>query len=529
MRVKSYPKLKLEGAAALDGTRYIAIVHQGEEWLAPHKVLLTDAAQAFQSLAEQGMPIGGRSFIAQLQAEIDQITDFPKREILREPGWNGPIYARADGEALLPNAAVQSGDTPAIGFPRHPDRYSCAGSLKTWKDTVAALLLTDPLLTLLVGLALAPVARSLSSRSIPPVACQVVAERHCNTIRRVALSTVGSMSAGSLESDSIEKLLRAPDHYIEAARDNLLVLGDVAGYLAGGSDKKRLAAVRSLVFDRLLPTGGGHLNAVGKPAPSFIVVENRPLAELLSLESVAANRLNQQVPLINAPRCTFDRLSYHGDLHGQAAWRDAINTMTECYGHPLLAFQRGLVEERSETGAVSAQESLDEDLAEFWSYARNRVPDDELADDLIHPFALGYAALVAAQRIRVIPKSKTRKSIFGSAFNGFASNHSPVASAAKVLRAIASDPGVLHIDRIDKSLGKQDLQKVPAFIKTFGHDKRELWVTTAHKKDTFDWLTFRKLPDFDEFYLGKGERDREGGKRVIGGWKDARVLRFRLP
>ena len=49
------------------------------------------------------------------------------------------------------------------------------------------------------------------------------------------------------------------------------------------------------------------------------------------------------------------------------------------------------------------------------------------------------------------------------------------------------------------------------------------------KKEVFDWPVFSKLSDFSDWYRGKGEKDRAGGKRVIGGWKDARVLRFRLP
>lgn len=229
MPTKLYPNLKVEGCAAPDGTLYIPIKHHDEEWLPRRKALLTDAAKTFQSLAEQGIAIGGRAFMAQVLEELHKVRDFPEREILQHPGWSGSIYGRPDGEVLTPAVTQQSGTAPGVSYYRHPNRHSRKGSQKAWKLKVATPLLEDDVATILMGAAIAPVVRPLLSRPVPPLSYQLITDQNCHALRRVALSVVGSISQDSLQTDPVEKLVANPGRYIEASRDSLLVVGDLSG------------------------------------------------------------------------------------------------------------------------------------------------------------------------------------------------------------------------------------------------------------------------------------------------------------
>ena len=101
-------------------------------------------------------------------------------------------------------------------------------------------------------------------------------------------------------------------------------------------------------------------------------------------------------------------------------------------------------------------------------------------------------------------------------------------TARSILTELASRYDVLNINEVDPAMGKAELENAPAFIRLLKNGTRELWVTTG-QKEGFDWATFEKLPDYGHWHCGKDEKGRDGAKRVIGGWKDARVVRFRLP
>lgn len=255
------------------------------------------------------------------------------------------------------------------------------------------------------------------------------------------------------------------------------------------------------------------------------------MAKLLNLESEAADRLNQLMPLINVPPGTLDRLDGETGLEGSSrqAWSEVIIKMGELYGRALLTYQRRLVARRSEKGLSDLQTALNHDFGSFRHNVEQHTSDDELPTSLVDPFALTYMAFKAAERLKVLPKSADRQLATWRVFKRFVEERPRPVSAASILTDIASLPDVLNVEDIDDTMGKAELQAAPAFIKTRHHGRRELWVETARKKEVFDWPMFSKFPDFDQWFCGKGEKDRAGGKRVIGGWKNARVLRFWLP
>lgn len=529
MPTKLYHKTKIRGVRAPDGAEYILIKQDGRAWFVPRASLLTDAGGAIATLSEQGLVAGGRGYIAQILEEVLELGDFVPIELLAHSGWNGALFARGDGEILSPRAS-SSGDIPGIAYYRYPSRFRRLGRRKDWKRKIAPELLKSDVALFLMCLPFAAVVHRLMPTEGAPAAFQIVTGDKQGAVRRVALSVTGSMAAEGLITDPIDRVLRQPGRYIEASRDNLLILGDIDGYLCGGSDKKRASAVRQLVFDHLLSSGGS-TNNNGAQAPTFLIVESQPLTAVLGLDATAAERLQQTVPVINIPPGTFVRPDDHAVLVGvpKKVWGNATDEMVSCFGHALREFQRKLVERRSVIGFADLQQELSADFDNFYAQAERIIGSDNLPSELVRPFALVHAAFKMAERLRVLPKVERKPPAAWSVFKSFLADRPKPVTAARILAEVASKPNVLKLEDVTSAMGKDELQAVPAFTKELDDGRRELWVLTSQKDQTFDWPLFRQLPDFPNYFRGKGEKDRNGSKRVIGKWKQARVIRFSLP
>ena len=255
------------------------------------------------------------------------------------------------------------------------------------------------------------------------------------------------------------------------------------------------------------------------------------LAVLLGLDPTSTDRLQQTVPVINIPAGTFCRRDDREASIGlpKTVWGNASDKMVTCFGHALREFQHRLVERRARFGLAKLQTELNNSFETFRAKAQNVAADDQLPDELVRPFALVYAAFRMAERLKVLPTTEREQPSVWSVFESFAADRPKAPTAARILAELADGPGTLRIEEIGASMSKAELQNVPAFTKELKDGKRELWVLTAQKKVVFDWPTFSKLPDFETYFRGKVEKDRMGGKRVIGKWQDARVIRFRLP
>lgn len=529
MPTKLYLNTKIKGVLAPDGGEYVSIKQDRTTWFVRRAALLTDPAATIATLAEQGLVAGGRGYNAQITEDAREITDFNPREVLPHPGWNGLLFARGDGEILSPRAA-SPGNIPGVAYYRYPARFRRSGRRKDWKRDIAPELLKNDMATFLMCLPFAAVVHALMRAEGGPPAFELVTTEKQGAVLRVVLSVTGSMAGEGLAPDPIERVLREPERHIEASRHNLLIVGDIEGYLSGVSDKKRSNAVRQLVFDHLLARVGS-MNGKGAPAPAFVTVGSQPLAVLLGLDPTSTDRLRQTVPVINIPAGTFSRRDDRDALIGlpKAVWGNASDKMVTCFGHALREFQRRLVERRGQIGLAKLQTELSKSFETFRAKAGSIAADGHVADELVHPFALVYAAFRMAEQLKVLPTTKFKQPAVWTVFKGFMADRPKQLTAAKILAELADGPGTLRIEDIGASMSKAELQNVPAFTKQIKDGKRELWVLTSQKKVVFDWPTFSKLPDYEAHFRGKGEPDRMGGKRVIGKWQDARVIRFRLP
>ena len=522
-----YQQLKVRGCKAPNKRKYVGIKQHKQEWFVPFDELLRDPAAAFQSLAEQGVPVGGRGFVAQVMEEVHGITEFPDEEVLTHSGWNGPLYARIDGEVIVPAATAKAGAAPSVGFRRQFDRYCRSGSSKHWLRKVAEPLKDSETAAILMGIAFAATVRPLIPYAISPIACQIVAAKNVSVVQRVLLSVIGSAHTDHLAPDPIKRLLARPERLIQGACDQLMVIDDLRGYLCGGSGKKRRDEITALVFDHLLSSEGGNTNATGNLAPSFVIVEDRPLAELLELDGEAAARLDRRLPTITLQIDAFAPRADEEACRTSMRLQKAFSLMADHYGTALRAFQRALVEDRAAQGPAAFQDQLARDYEMFMGAVGEPGRYDDAVEAMVPFFALTEVALKAAERLAVIPAAAINSAASWALFKQFLQDRPHPPSAAAILLEIASRPEVLDVDSIDPDQGKAELREVPAFKKRI-RDESELWVTTDQKKRTFDWPRFKKLPDFKQFYVGRGEGDRDGKKCKIGEWR-TRVLRFRLP
>ena len=260
-------RCRITGAQAPDGQKLIALKQRGRSWYTNFDALVLDPKSSFRELAEQGFWTGGQAHIAMMLEAVRTIERFVPVDVLSTPGWTGAVFARSDGKVFVPRRARALGDPPGIAFFCHPGRYRTAGTLAAWKDNVAPALLADDIATLVVSMALAPVVRPLLSRSVVPFGLEIVADQERSTYRTIAETVIGSQDPTFLSGDPFQKLVTNPERYVAASRDHLLLIGDVDQYLCGSADKKRVALVRSMLFDQLLLSGAGINSSVGQAAP----------------------------------------------------------------------------------------------------------------------------------------------------------------------------------------------------------------------------------------------------------------------
>lgn len=526
---KLYRDLKIGGCAAPDGKQFITLARGGPTFVIPRDDLFGNPDAEFKQLMDEGFVVGGRGQITQILEEATSVRDFPEREVLQDPGWSGSLFARADGLVLAPSRSKKLGKEPIAGFHRHPSRYKCTGSRKKWASEVAGLVADDDYAVFAAGMALAPTIRPLLSQPTMPLAIELISDRNSHSLKRFMLSVTGTMGE-DLVADPMKDLVADPARYIGNSHDALLIVGEANGYLCGAADKKRVTALRSLVFDHLLAQEGGETNVSGGRAPSFVLIEKRPLDEMLELDGEPAERLGEALLTIRIPPLDPDggsaeeRLSRSSDR----SWSDAARKASDHHGKALKSFQEGLVEWRAQDGFDAVQVHIDKRFDKFVTKARKMAGTIVVPDAIVHPFALIATSLWLANKFDAVSFEQHKECILRVFDNYLGTRPAPI-TAASILTELSTRPGVLAIDDIDGTETREVLQKAPAFIKNRSDGSQELWVLTDQKKAVFEWPVFSKLPDFHKWFCGKGEKDRQGSKRVIGGWKGARVLRFRLP
>jgi len=530
---KGFYHIKVEGCKTPGGQRYVRITDGDQVGYVRYEKVLTDAQATADDLLAQGYPLIGQGFIPQLRVEAQALTVFERAEIAETVGWIGPIFAKPNGEVILPEASKVEGlPPPGTAFFRLPERHSSKGKLKGWKKAIAPLLASSDMTRVLVGLALAPAVRNLLPEPVAACGIQLLVEGRESRPRDVLHSVIGSARAKSRGPDAIWELAENPSRHVGAARDHCLLLDSISGHLAGAWDKKRKAAFRKLLFDHLIASGGGDDNVHGQPAPMFVAVEATPLEDQLDLDVSAADRLRDHLLTIRVPRDSFSGLApaaSRADSNPPTTdlFATAESKLRSHYGAALDSFLHALVERQA-----AGPKALRQELAEWFSFfertAKKRVKRDERSELLVQQFALVYAALRLATALDIVPKVKDNgKALLRVLEQALGEIPKPPTAAAR-LAEIAALPDVLRVEDVD-DMAVEELEKATAFIKTIKGARRELWIPSGQHKDLLDWPTFKKHADFDKCFLGKGEKDRFGTKRTIGPWQNVRVLRFRLP
>lgn len=527
---KYYSSLHVRGYEAPDGSRFVGVTSGGREYFISHKDFRSDRRRALQSLADQGFVLAGAAQTAEIMEQAAGLREYTKREVIREPGWTGPFFVRPNGEVLTPKAVRKTASDPAVAFHCHPHRYGCAGGKKGWCREVATPLMVDDLGSTLFGLAFAPTVAALFKTPLMPFACQIVDSNNSYYIRSLLHSIVGRMGENSLVTDPVEDLIADPSRFIENSRHSLLIIGDLGRYICGRADSRRKIALRSLLFDYLLPLPGSDMNAAGQQAPSFVVIEEQPLDELLELDDGAALKLNEAMPLIRASRMAAEPEGSQGGVCRAEPhiWQNMVGVAKRHHGAVLKAYQQGLVEVRNRKGKRAVEKALTKPYDAFRKRVGRHFGEQGVPDALINLFACAAAALSVARRLDLVPTAEASKKAEWRTLRSCLPTPIIPSSAASILAEIASRDDVIMLNDIKSTTKKRKLERAPAFIKRHKDGRRELWVTTEQKKQLFDWPSFSRLHDFKDLYCGKGEKDRHGSKRVIGAWKNARVLRFRL-
>jgi hypothetical protein len=526
MSTKLKTNIKLRGGKSAAGEKYIGFKQRGSETFLPVTMAASD--DLVQLLGVHGIIVGGRAAAAQLMESAAEIESFTPIDILTHPGWNGPVFVRANGLILAPKN-VANVAASGIGFRRHPGRQRRAGKQSEVKRRIIPTLLSDDGPTLLLCASLAPTIRPLLSRSVAPFGLQVIAPTGTEKLRRIAQSLIGSMSPVFLAGDSVEDLMNSPGVLTAAAQDNPLLVGDLGAYLHGAADKSRKAAARRLLFDHLISTGGD-VNAVGNPAPMALFIERRSIATALDLDREAGDGLTRGVVTIDlgAGVAAGNGTEARPVVEGRRPWNDVISDLGAHYGCTLFTFQQRLVERRAEVTLIKLQAKLDGYFSSFCKRVSGAYPAQHLPDHVVHPFALLYTAYRAARFVRVIPRADPACSGLWRLFQAHVASRPKPPTATTILAEIAALPGVRHVNGLDQSLGKSELSKAPAFIEEKEDGTRELLVWSKQKRSLFNWSTFKKLPDYPDHFIEHGDKGHLGVKLVIGGWTGQRFLRFRL-
>ena len=509
--------LRVQGYTEQSGTPYVEFVNRNTRLLLPLADVRSNTAQAeFQA----SNIILTKAEWADLQADVDRLTDFPPKMLAKRPGWTGGSYVLTDGTVIAP-----PGSEPAVPL-FDPVRGKCrqAGTLKGWKRGVIGAVERSTLPTFAVMMPFAApllaVVGDIANYGIEFVGSD---RDKLDSLQCLAASAVGCPDGTTRERYALSgtmppaELLNSLTHHA----DRLLVIADVDRYAANGTKRTRGARLDELLVG--LADGAAAVKLGATPAEParfvFLMTSSESISSALAhLRPIANDRAAEHVFTVPVGRLK----------RGSSVARKVQNLASVQHGTSMVHFLNAVVKARSEDEVALRQRILG-----WRSEFRERVAHEatDLATDrAIAAFGLVYAAGRLAKAYGALPRSLKCMRAAVACYDAHRTTVAGEEPFLDRLRALAADPRTLRVDpRNLPSISDAELDRLPAILRANPRGKDELLLTPAALGRAFP---SKKLLLRDPSLVGiiKHDGKRHTVKRAIRIEKQSdRVVSITLP
>lgn len=525
----SREQLVVRGATAPSGVQWIK-VRQGKKrvWI-PRAEFMTNPKQVKVRLASSGIVLM-RGAYAKFEQQVDEITRFPSKALIEQPGWSGPCFALPTGEIFTP-----PGIRAVAVF--EPDDGSCAraGTLSDWLREVADPLAGQDLAVFMLMATFLPPLLKLTNRTGnfgfelvgPPGTGKTV-------LLQLMASTVGRAldNTGRPYWSTCNTTVNALERKVESRSDLPLLLDDATMFAAEQNGVNRGNQFKSFIFRLAQAETKDSLTGPKQRRfrCAYFLTSNLPLADVVVgvAEREAGATADRLLSLDISLRQNgiFDFVpEQHDDATAFA--RALIAGMAAYYGTAMRRFLHELVNHRDRNESALRATIAAKVDAFIDRVKANRA--DGSATRVAEAFGLVMAAGQLARHYGVLPQSYDCEAAAISAYRLYLASTQRVTREQRLL-AYANDASVLDMDAGKLTcLSDRQFQTVPGVMRTHKSSHREFLVVPSTFKRAFpDWRAVLRDPAVKR-YLVRDGRHSTVKRALRKGHPHDRVYCFRLP
>lgn len=521
------PRLRIRGFTALGGNQYLEVRKEGISVLVKRIDVVNEGRSLRARLAARNLYLS-RLEITELDRSATEITSFPPKNIIEQPGWTGACFALPNGTVFAPRRVRAK-----RAFQLDSPRCSQTGDLDGWLAAVRELQGQHLAIFMLMVTFVAPLIQ-LTNRSanFGFELCGVPGNGK-TTLLQLMASTIGNpnRNAGPVFFGSCNTTVNAAEQTALAHNDLPLLLDDATQFAA--ADYRSGRANQFKQFIMFIAQGQTKARYQGASQQRFrlayVLTTNLPLAdvvaELADVESGAAADRLLSLSLDLRAHGNFDFIpAKYSD--GRAFAHSLLEGVTRHHGTAMPHFLDALVNHRA-TDEARLRAGIHERVEEFLTAVQADRFDGSEAR-VAEAIGLVGAAGELAQHYGVLPECFDCKS---AALTAYGLHHATVQrlSPLERLKAYAASPGVRDLDAEKaRGLTMEEIAAAPGFWKANRNGDREFMVWPKVFKRAFpDWRRVIQNPAVSSLMPSDG-RHRGTKRQLRKGYSNDRFFCFRL-
>jgi hypothetical protein len=466
------------GLTSSSGEKWIEVTKDDQAAYIPLYCFQGNMAAALKRLAKRGIMAIGSDQVSSLQLKVQNISDFPRVQIVESVGWNGPHFALESGQLFSPT----QGSVP-VGFEPSQSVNTAKGKLSNWKKSVAMPLQGHSVAMFALTLPFLPPLLRFSHIS-ESYGFELVGPKGIgkSTLVQLTASVAGSIGFGSSRRYWLKFDEALGDLQGTCRRfSDQLILADDASPLSfdgtKGAKSRSYADIMSAINGGA--TSGGDQN---NGRHIWLTTSNTPIAQLASVDDATINKTNDV--LLTIPLGDRDYGAFQCIPEGYknlTAFAEQLTSLSE-QNHGL-AMQRFLA--RLVVEATKRPKRLSRRMKASVELFRKRAGInlfDGAAVRRADRFGLVFAAGQLAKKFGCLPGWTGLGPAVLEIYELHARALRTPPGFDQIIAAFENEAVLLATGTADrtKPIAKSELRAASAFIKE-AEGRRELWI----RKETF--------------------------------------------
>lgn len=525
-------EIRVAGATAADGTRYIHIAASGRETWIPRDAFTAAGGEALRMLKARGIAPIGAEWVT-CKKLVTELVQYPAKTLIRQCGWD-PSYnfALADASAI----PSTSDEQPVVLFQGDAQKCATRGTMAEWRK-ITALLKDQPVATFAMLAAFAGPFLSLTDFTTNPgFEFAGPGAVGMNTMQQVAAAVCGPADNphGSNYGTTAIATINGLEGVMSAHRDMTLIMGGAGFFASCDHLGKRAAKFNALVLALAEGTEKPRFDRDQSQRSRFVFMTwmIEPLAELLvghrvAVAEAAGEKLLTMPITADRPYGIFDCLPEGRANIGSLA-AELSRRIKECHGIGIRRLLRCLVADLAkDPEAVVAR------VGELMEFFRQEAGVDRSNGSEIRAadaYGLIYAASMFAVKYWAVSRKLDPLKATLTCFQLYRAAHAKPLEPLQQLMKLADDWDRLDVkfDRLVE-LSDADIDAHSAILFEARNGRKELLLTKRQLDRAFA-NTSRFLHDPAIRQIMIHEIDRGGTKRRVRKNREPeRFYCFRMP